>query len=62
MIMLAHPHQDPGGAVLNVLYPLDALARELNEECTLHTHWNDETSGAEVVLGETPNEILLRAP
>ena len=33
MVVLAHPHQDPGSTVLNVLEPLDALARDPNEEC-----------------------------
>ena len=33
MIKLSHPHQDPSSAVLNVLEPLEALARDPDEEC-----------------------------
>ena len=32
-IIFAHPHQDPGSAVLNVLQSLHALARDPDEEC-----------------------------
>ena len=31
--IFAHPHQDPGSAVLHVLELLDSLARDPNEEC-----------------------------
>lgn len=31
--MLTHPHQDPGSTVLNILEPLEALARDPDEEC-----------------------------
>ena len=33
VIILAHPHQDPSSAVLDVLEPLKALARGPDEEC-----------------------------
>ena len=31
--MFAHPHQDPGSGVLDVLESLDAFARDPDEEC-----------------------------
>ena len=33
VFIFAHPHQDPGSAVLYVLELLDALARDPDEEC-----------------------------
>ena len=33
MIKLSHPHQDPSSAVLYILEPLEALARDPDEEC-----------------------------
>lgn len=33
MNMFWHPRQDPGSAILNILEPLEALARDPNEEC-----------------------------
>ena len=33
VVMFTHPHQDPGSAVLNILKPLEALARDPDEEC-----------------------------
>ena len=33
VVILAHPHQDPSSAVLDVLEPLKALARGPDEEC-----------------------------
>ena len=33
MVVFAHPHQDPGSTVLDVLQSLDVLARDPNEEC-----------------------------
>jgi hypothetical protein len=32
----AHPHQDPGSAVLYVLGLLGALSRDADEECIVH--------------------------
>lgn len=31
VIMFAQPHQDPGGAALDMLFALEDLARDLNE-------------------------------
>ena len=33
MVKFTHPHQDPGSTVLNVLEPLEAPARNPDEEC-----------------------------
>ncbi len=33
MVVFAHPHQDPGSAVLDVLQSLNASARDPDEEC-----------------------------
>lgn len=33
VFMLAHPHQDSGSAILDVLKSLDAFARDPDEEC-----------------------------
>lgn len=33
VLMFAHSHQDPSCRVLNVLQPLQALARDPNEKC-----------------------------
>ena len=33
VFIFAHPHQDPGSAVVYVLELLDALARDPDEEC-----------------------------
>ena len=33
VVIFAHPHQDPGSAVLYVLEHLDALAKDPDEEC-----------------------------
>lgn len=33
VLVFTHPHQDPGSAVLNVLEPLETLARYPDEEC-----------------------------
>lgn len=33
VIMFPHSHQDPSSTVLNILEPLDALARDPDEKC-----------------------------
>lgn len=33
VLMLTHPRQDPCSAVLNILEPLTALARDPDEKC-----------------------------
>ena len=36
MFKFAHPHQDPGSAILYVLGLLDALSRDPDEDCLVH--------------------------
>ena len=33
VVVLPHPHQDPGSTILDVLQPLDVLAKDPDEEC-----------------------------
>ena len=33
VVVLPHPHQDPGSTILDVLQPLDVLAGDPDEEC-----------------------------
>jgi hypothetical protein len=33
VVVLPHPHQDPGSTILDILQPLDVLAGDPDEEC-----------------------------
>ena len=56
MIIFAHPHQDPGSTVLDVLQSLDVLARDPNEECITVVQSGGDTGMDELLcicLGES---------